>query len=69
MSLLSHRSTSAVHTKVETNRGVVTLYGKAKNEAEKNLVNKLANDINGVNSVVNRMTIEYSNYQSTKKIR
>lgn len=58
MSLLSHRSTSAVHTKVETNRGVVTLYGKAKNEAEKNLVNKLANDINGVNSVVNRMTIE-----------
>ena len=58
ISLLSHRSTSAVHTKVETNKGVVTVYGKAKNEAEKDLVNKLANDINGVNSVVNRMTIE-----------
>ena len=58
ISLLSHRSTSAVHTRVETNKGVVTVYGKAKNEAEKDLVNKLANDINGVNSVVNRMTIE-----------
>ncbi len=58
MTLLSHRSTSALKTKVETNKGVVTLYGKAKNTAEKALASKLANDINGVNSVTNRMTIE-----------
>ena len=37
--------------------GVVTLSGVAKNEAEKSLVTKLATDINGVNSVINNMTI------------
>jgi osmotically-inducible protein OsmY len=58
MTLLFHRSTSAVNTKVETKRGVVTLYGKASNAAEKDLVNKLANDVNGVKGVKNRMTIE-----------
>ena len=58
LSLLYHRSTSAINTKVETNKGVVTLYGKAKNAAEKDLATKLANDINGVKSVTNRMTIE-----------
>jgi len=58
ISLLYHRSTSALNTKVETNKGVVTLYGKAKNAAEKGLATKLANDINGVKSVTNRMTIE-----------
>lgn len=58
MSLLSHRSTSAINTKVETTKGAVTLYGKAKNAAEKDLATKLANDINGVASVTNRMIIE-----------
>jgi osmotically-inducible protein OsmY len=58
MTLLSHRSTSALNTKVESKRGVVTLYGKAQNAAEKNLATKLANDINGVKGVKNRMTIE-----------
>lgn len=58
MSLLSHRSTSALKTKVTTKDGVVTLGGEAKNEAEKALVAKLVNDINGVKSVVNNMTIE-----------
>jgi hyperosmotically inducible periplasmic protein len=57
MSLLSHRSTSALKTKVETTDGVVTLTGVAKNEAEKSLVTKLATDVNGVGSVVNNMTI------------
>ena len=55
--LLSHRSTSALHTGVSTTDGVVTLTGAAKNEAEKSLVTKLATDINGVTSVVNNMTI------------
>jgi len=56
-SLLSHRSTSAVHTSVSTMDGVVTLSGVAKNDAEKSLVTKLATDINGVTSVINNMTI------------
>ncbi len=58
MSLLYHRSTSAINTKVETSKGVVTLYGKARNGAEKDLATKLVNDISGVKSVTNRMTIE-----------
>lgn len=58
MTLLSHRSTSAIHTSVTTKRGVVTVSGKAANPAEKDLVSKLAADINGVNQVTNRMTIE-----------
>jgi osmotically-inducible protein OsmY len=56
-SLLTHRSTSAVKTKVETTDGVVTLSGIAKNAAEKSLVTKLVNDIHGVTSVINNMTI------------
>jgi osmotically-inducible protein OsmY len=55
--LLSHRSTSALHTTVSTSEGVVTLSGVAKNDAEKTLVTKLATDVNGVNSVINNMTI------------
>jgi hyperosmotically inducible periplasmic protein len=58
MSLLSHRSTSALKTKVETTEGVVTLTGITKNAAEKALVTKLATDINGVSSVINNMTIQ-----------
>ena len=56
--MLYHRSTSAINTKVETNNGKVTLYGKAGNAAEKDLAAKLANDVNGVKGVENRMTIE-----------
>jgi len=56
-SLLSHRSTSALHTGVTTTDGVVTLTGVAKNDAEKSLVTKLATDINGVTSVINNMTV------------
>jgi osmotically-inducible protein OsmY len=56
-SLMSHHSTSALDTKVETTDGVVTLGGVAKNDAEKSLVTKLVTDINGVTSVVNNMTI------------
>ena len=56
-SLLSHHSTSTMHTTVSTTDGVVTLSGIAKNDAEKSLVTKLATDINGVTSVINNMTI------------
>ena len=57
MTLLYHRSTSALNTSVTTKKGVVTLGGKAKNEAERDLATKLANDVNGVKGVNNRMTI------------
>ncbi len=57
-SLRSHHSTSALKTKVQTSKGVVTLTGIAKNAAEKALVTKLANDVDGVGSVVNKMTID-----------
>jgi len=58
MTLLSHRSTSALNTKVKTKDGVVTLGGKAKNAAEKELATKVVNDVKGVKSVNNQMTIE-----------
>jgi osmotically-inducible protein OsmY len=57
-SLMSHRSTSALKTRVATTDGVVTLSGMARNAAEKSLVTKLVTDIDGVSSVVNNMTIE-----------
>ena len=60
LTLLFHRSTSAIHTKVDTSEGIVTLGGKARNAAEKDLVTKLVTDTNGVKSVVNNMTIDES---------
>ncbi len=57
MMLLSHRSTSAVHTRVVTKDGVVTLSGEAKNAAEISLVSKLVSDADGVNKVKNDMTV------------
>ncbi len=57
IALLSHHSTSAINTKVGVSEGVVTVSGVAKNDAERTLVSKLVNDINGVMNVVNNMTI------------
>jgi osmotically-inducible protein OsmY len=56
--LLTHRSTSAIKTKVDTRNGEVTLTGIAKNAAEKALVTKLVTDIQGVTNVKNEMTVE-----------
>lgn len=55
--LLYHRSTSALNTGVETKDGLVTLSGKAKNAAEKDLAEKLASDVHGVKKVVNNITV------------
>ncbi|MBE0617982.1 MAG: BON domain-containing protein [Proteobacteria bacterium] len=57
MTLLGHRSTSAIHTSVKTTDGVVTLTGKAANDAERALATKLVGDVNGVQSVDNQMTV------------
>lgn len=56
--LLTHRSTSALKTTVETKDGHVSLTGIVKNSAEKALVTKIVSDIYGVISVDNQMTIE-----------
>ncbi len=58
MTLMMHKSTGVIRTSVTTNNGIVTLSGKAKNEAERDLVTKLTEDVEGVNNVVNKMTIE-----------
>lgn len=57
LKLLYNRSTSAMHTSIKTNNGVVTVTGQAKNGAEKDLVTKLVKNVNGVKSVDNRMTV------------
>ena len=56
--LLTHKSTSAVKTKVVTSDGVVLVTGEAASDAEKCLVTKLAKDVRGVNSVSNYMTVK-----------
>jgi hyperosmotically inducible protein len=56
--LLTHRSTSAIKTKVTTRDGVVMVSGEASNQAEKDLVTKLVNDVKGVKRVVNNMDVK-----------
>lgn len=57
-SLLDHKATHALKTKVTTNDGVVTLSGVASSEAEIALASKLAGDVRGVKSVTNTMTVK-----------
>jgi hyperosmotically inducible protein len=56
--LLSHRSTSALKTKITTKLGVVAITGEAANDAEKSLVTKLAESVRGVKSVNNDMSVK-----------
>jgi osmotically-inducible protein OsmY len=58
--LLFRKSTHALATKVTTKDGVVTLHGEARNEAERELVSKVAEDIDGVTRVHNKMTVKKS---------
>jgi hyperosmotically inducible protein len=55
--LFSHRATSALMTKVNTNGGHVVISGDASNDAEKDLVTKLAKSVRGVESVDNNMVV------------
>lgn len=64
--LLYHRSTSALNTTVATKEGVVTLGGKARNAAEKELAAKFVSDVHGVKSVVNNMVVEKAGEAQTK---
>lgn len=58
MALAVHYSTGALRTSVTTTDSIVTVGGKAKNEAERELVTKVVEDIEGVKKVINTMTIE-----------
>jgi osmotically-inducible protein OsmY len=64
--LVFHRSTSAHRTSVNTKDGRVTLTGTAKTSAEKDLVAKYVEDVQGVKSVVNNITVKKA--KSKKKI-
>jgi osmotically-inducible protein OsmY len=57
--LLGHKATSAVKTKVTTTDGVVVITGEAASDAEVALVTKLAQDVRGVVSVSNNMTVKH----------
>ncbi len=56
--LLSHKATSALNTKVTTTDGVIAISGEANSETEKILVTKLAENVRGVKSVGNAMTVK-----------
>ncbi|MBF0226230.1 MAG: BON domain-containing protein [Desulfobacterales bacterium] len=56
MTLMYHRSTSALNTTVKTKEGVVTLGGNIKNDAEKSLATQIVSDVHGVKNVINNMT-------------
>ncbi|MDD2266141.1 BON domain-containing protein [Sulfuricurvum sp.] len=58
MTLMMHKSTGVIRTSVTTENGVVTLSGQAKNNAERDLVTKLTENVEGVKNVFNKMTIE-----------
>jgi hyperosmotically inducible periplasmic protein len=55
--LLFHKSTHALSTRVVTRNGTVRLRGEARDEAERDLVTRLAGDVKGVRQVVNHMTL------------
>lgn len=56
MALTLHASTGALRTTVTTMDSVVIVGGKAKNKAERELVNKIVEDVEGVG--IANMTIE-----------
>jgi hyperosmotically inducible protein len=57
MAFLTHHSTSAFKTGVDTKDGVVTLSGSAANGAGKDMAAKVAGNVNGVTNVINNMII------------
>ncbi len=56
--LLSHKATSALKTKVTTTDGSILITGQADSDAEKSLVTKLAQDVRGVRTVDNEMSVK-----------
>jgi osmotically-inducible protein OsmY len=56
-SLLFHRGTHMLATRVKTDRGIVTVRGAARNPAERELVTRIIAGIRGVKRVANKMTL------------
>jgi hyperosmotically inducible protein len=57
-SLLLHKSVSALGTAVETDKGIVSLRGEAVNQAQKDLAEEYALEVEGVKAVSNMMTVK-----------
>jgi osmotically-inducible protein OsmY len=57
LSLLWHRSTSALQTSVQAKDGIVTLSGIASSVVGKDMATKVVEDVNGVEKVINNMTV------------
>lgn len=57
MRLVINKAVGAIQTNVTTTNGVVTLSGQAQNDVKRDLITKLAEDVEGVNDVVNKMTV------------
>jgi osmotically-inducible protein OsmY len=58
MALMSHYSTSAFATGVNTTNGVVTLTGKVDSEAGRDMAGKVTDDVKGVTKVINNMLVK-----------
>lgn len=58
VALLNHCSRNMVNTKVKTNKGEVTLYGKAGSEEEKKQITELVRGIRGVKEITNALAIK-----------
>ncbi len=56
--LLTHQSTSALKTDVDTKDGAVVVTGEAGSPAERDLITQLAKTTRGVKSVDNQMTVK-----------
>ncbi len=56
--MMNRRSTSGLDTKVETKDAVVTLSGKVKDAAVKEMVTRYVSDIHGVKQVINNITVQ-----------
>ena len=58
LALLFNKATSALHTKVHTENGIVQLAGAAASKAEKDRVSSIVKNIEGIRGVRNQMTVE-----------
>lgn len=58
MALLFNRAASALNTRVKTENGVVTLTGRVKSRAERELVTRIARNVEGTRAVRNKLVIE-----------
>ena len=63
MTLQYYLSINAPDVQVETNQGVVTLEGRARDAAYKDMITQLVNGVYGVRRVNNQMRIEKAKSQ------